>query len=394
MSYPVNGSDTTFTTDLVRQLWLDNKFYGTVFSLQHQSEKTKLDLGGAVTRYNGKHFGEVVWASKMLTGPTRWYLVDAFKKDANVYAKWQQDLAKNLQLFTDLQYRRVKYDLDGFEDNPKLFISNTYDFFNPKIGLSYHNNKWLAYGSYSVSNKEPNRDDFEAGLNEQPRPEHLNDVELGVENKTRKTNVSVNLYYMNYRDQLVLTGKINDVGAYTRTNIPKSYRLGVEMQGGIVLRDWLKANANLNFSRNKIIDFTEYVDDYDNGGQITKQYSLTDISFSPDFVGAATITVMPTKALGIDLLSKYVSRQYLDNTGNNSRKLDPYFTEDIRAIYSFSRKWLKNADVVFQVNNVFNKKYEPNGYSFSYYNNSQLTTENYYFPMAGTNWMVGLNLRF
>lgn len=199
---------------------------------------------------------------------------------------------------------------------------------------------------------------------------------------------------MRYKDQLVLTGKINDVGAYTRTNIPNSYRLGIELQGSATFSKWIKTSANLTLSRNRILNFTEYIDDYDTGGQKEKSYEETDISFSPSVIGAATITITPIERLSIDLLSKYVSTQYLDNTSNDSRKLDAYFTEDVRVIYSFNRRPFKNIDLILQVNNIFNKMYEPNGYTFSYYYNNQLTTENYYFPMAGRNFFTGINLKF
>jgi len=192
----------------------------------------------------------------------------------------------------------------------------------------------------------------------------------------------------------VLTGKINDVGAYTRTNITNSYRAGIELQAGISFTNWLKATGNLALSRNRIKDFTEYIDDYDNGGQQTKTYDETTISFSPAVVGGLTLNIIPAKNFTIDIISKYVSKQYLDNTGSNNRKLNSFYTQDLRGVYSFSKKWLKNASVIAQVNNLFNKKYEPNGYTFSYYLNNELSTENFYFPMAGINWMVGVNLRF
>ena len=307
-------------------------------------------------------------------------------------------MSDNFQLFADAQYRTVVYNLPGFEHNPTLLLHNAYNFFNPKFGLSYHPNHWLIYASYSVAHKEPNRDDFEAGLTQQPKPERLNDWEAGAERKNSKTFVSANLYYMKYKDQLVLTGKINDVGAYTRTNIPDSYRAGIELQGSAVIIKWLKAGANLSLSRNKIKGFTEYIDVYDANfnwmGQAAKPYKETDISFSPEAVGAATITITPVRKLNIDFLSKYVSKQYLDNTSNKSRMLDAYFTEDVRAVYSFNKNWLKNVDLILQVNNVFDRQYEPNGYTFSYYYGSTLTTANYYFPMAGTNWMAGVNVRF
>jgi len=395
MEYPITGSDTIFTSDFIRQLWLDNYFYGSIFSLQHQSQKTQLIFGGAITKYDGAHYGDVIWASKILPYPnTRWYDLNAFKKDFNIYGKWQQNISGALQTFIDVQYRRVKYDLLGFRNNPKLFISNTFNFFNPKLGFSYYKNNWLAYASYSIANKEPNRDDFEAGTDQQPKPERLNDLEVGLERKSKNSFWSANLYYMRYKDQLVLTGKINDVGAYTRTNIPNSYRLGIELQGSATFSKWIKTSANLTLSRNRILNFTEYMDDYDTGGQKEKFYEETDISFSPSVIGAATITITPLEKLNIDLLSKYVSRQYLDNASNDSRKLDAYFTEDVRVIYSFNRRPFKNIDLILQLNNVFNKMYEPNGYTFSYYYNSRLTTENSYFPMAGRNFFTGINLKF
>jgi iron complex outermembrane receptor protein len=396
-NYPVVNGDTVFETDLVRQLWLKNHFYGSIFSLLHESGKTHLTFGGAITKYDGNHFGDVIWSQQPWNGSKRWYDLDAFKKDLNVYGKWQQDVTNKFQLFVDAQYRSVNYDLLGFRKNPTLLIYNTYNFFNPKIGVSYHVGDWLAYASYSIANKEPNRDDFEAGLDQQPKPEKLNDWEAGIERKNNKTYFSANIYYMKYKDQLVLTGKINDVGEYTRTNIPESYRAGVEFQASTVINEWLKAGGNLALSRNRIKNFTEYIDAYDANynwvGQNSKVYKEADISFSPNVVGSATITVMPIKKLSIDLLSKYVSKQYLDNTSNDARRLNAYFTEDARMIYSFNKKWLKNVDLIFQVNNIFDKKYEPNGYTFSYYVASDLTTENYYYPMAGTNFFAGVNIK-
>jgi iron complex outermembrane receptor protein len=396
-TYPVVNGDTVFETDLIRQLWLKNHFYGSTFSLLQESGKTHITFGGAITKYDGNHFGDVIWSQQPWNGSKRWYDLGAFKKDFNVYGKWQQDVTSKLQLFADAQYRRVNYDLLGFKNNPALFINNTYNFFNPKIGLSYHVGDWLAYASYGIAHKEPNRDDFEAGLDQQPKPEKLKDWETGVERRNSKTFFSANIYYMKYKDQLVLTGKINDVGEYTRTNIPDSYRAGVELQGSGVINKWVKAGANLTLSKNRIKNFTEYIDVYDGNydwvGQKSNVYNEADISFSPNVVGAATIIVTPVKHLNIDLLSKYVSKQYLDNTSNDARKLNPYFTEDARVIYSFNKNWLKNVDLIFQVNNIFNKKYEPNGYTFSYYVASDLATENYYYPMAGTNFFAGINIK-
>lgn len=393
---PLNAGITE--TDLVRQLWLDNSFYGNIFSLQYGKGQTALTLGGALTNYVGNHFGTVTWTEQELKeAPRRWYDNDGEKADFNIYGKWQQNLSPEWQVFTDLQYRRVHYTTNGFRDNPGIPIDQTYNFFNPKLGLSYSRNNWLAYASYSVANKEPIRDDFEAGVAELPRPERLHDMELGLERKRASYNLGATLFYMKYNDQLVLSGKINDVGAYTRTNIENSYRAGVELQGGAVITKWLQASANLALSKNKIKNFNEYIDEYDANwdwaGQDTISYKETDISFSPGVVGAATISIKPVEKLELSLMGKYVGRQYLDNTSNKGRSLAPYYTQDIRASYSFPMRWFSNVNIIAQVNNVFNKLYEPNGYTFSYYADNVLTTENYYFPMAGTNWTVALNIK-
>ncbi len=391
---PVFGSETITETDLVRQLWLDNDYYGNIFSLQHSSPKTEFILGGSIAKYKGKHFGDVVWASKGLPNEkVRWYFNNAEKNDATVYAKMQQNLSPAFQLFTDLQLRKVNYELDGFRNSPAINHKNNYTFFNPKVGINYRLNNWTTYASFGIANKEPNRDDFEAGTNEQPKPEQLQDVELGIEKKMKTYSLGATFFYMKYKDQLVLTGKINDVGAYTRTNIEDSYRTGIELQGGVIINHWLQANANISLSRNRVKNFKEFIDDYDNGSQKTNNYNESDIAYSPGIIGAATITIAPVKSLEINLLSKYVGDQFLDNTSNEQRKLNAYFTQDVRTTYSFSKKGFKNISLIAGVNNLLNTLYEPNGYTFSYYYNNELTTENYYFPMAGVNWVVGVNVK-
>ena len=391
---PVYGTDTITNTDLVRQLWLDNDFYGSTFSLQYKTDKSQFTFGGGWNRYVGNHYGDVVWAEKGLALPGRWYDLDANKNDLTVYFKQQTKISSLVSVFYDLQYRGVKYNLYGFQDNPGIIINNNYNFFNPKAGLSFQKNEWSGYLSYSRGQKEPNREDFEAGIDQLPKPEKLNDLELGIEKRNDKYNVGVTGYYMHYEDQLVLTGKINDVGAYTRTNIPKSYRAGVEMVATAKITSWLNAAANFSVSKNKVIDFIEYIDDYDNGGQQTNQYSKTDIAFSPNMVGGATIDLIPLKNAELSLISKYVGKQYLDNTQNETRKLNAYYTQEARFIYTISKGCLKELNIILQANNIFDKKYEPNGYTFSYYYGGSLTTENYYFPMAGRNFMVGMSVKF
>jgi iron complex outermembrane receptor protein len=391
--YGLTAPPQAATTDLVRQLWLDNKFYGNIFSLLYDAGKTQLTLGGALTQYDGNHFGKIIWAANGGVPPDyQWYHNDAGKKDRNVYLKWQQDLGSGLHSFADAQYRYVNYAINGFRDHPALNTTNTYNFFNPKLGLSYTHGAWLAYGSFSIAHKEPNRDDFEAHPLEQPTSEKLNDIELGLEHKNGHASFGLNLYYMKYKDQLVLTGRINDVGAYTRTNLPDSYRAGIELQAAYAPAKWLSAAGNLTLSRNRINNYREYIDDYDNGGQKTNFYKETTISFSPDVIAGVTVTVKPSKTLSLDLLSKYVSSQYLDNTANEQRKLDAYFTQDLRLVYSPAVRSLRSINFIFQVNNVFNQMYEPNGYTFSYFYDNQVNTENYYFPMAGMNWIAGINI--
>ena len=391
---PVHGADIITNTDLVRQLWLDNDFFGNIFSFHYKDNVSQFTLGGGWNRYEGKHYGDVVWAEKGLALPGRWYDLDADKNDFSIYFKEQTKIGSLVSIFYDLQYRRVKYNIYGFRYNPELTIKSKYNFFNPKAGLSFQKNEWSGYLSYSRGQKEPNRDDFEAGLDQQPKAERLNDFESGIEKKTNKYSIGITGYYMHYNDQLVLTGRINDVGVYTRTNIPQSYRAGIELVAAGEITSWLKATGNFSVSKNKVVDFIEYIDDYDNGGQQTKQYSSTDIAFSPNLVGGAVISFFPVKNAELSFIGKYVGKQYLDNTQDENRKLDAFYTQDARLIYTINKGCLKELNIILQANNLFNKMYEPNGYTFSYYYGGSLTTENYYFPMAGMNFMIGVNMKF
>ncbi len=390
LPYP-NNSITT--SDMVRQLWLDNDYYGNIFSFNYKNKITDITLGGSVNRYEGLHFGKVIWAEKGLTAVKNWYNLNANKNDFTVYLKEQIHFATNWHLFYDLQYRNVNYTINGFRNNPALVMDTHFNFFNPKVGINYAKNNWKGYFSYAVAHKEPNRDDFETELNQQPKSESLYDWEAGAELVKLKWNVSATLYYMKYKDQLVLTGKINDVGAYTRTNIPKSYRAGIEIQGSVKFNSWFNAMANIAISKNKVLNFTEFIDDYDNGGQKTKTYSTSDIALSPGIVAGGSFNFIPYKNFEISLPFKNVGKQYLDNTSNKNRMLNPFFVQDFRTIYTFANKKKGKIDFIFQVNNLFGKRYEPNGYTFSYIYGGEQTTENYYFPMAGRNFMISVNVK-
>ncbi len=388
-----DGTSAITETDLIRQLWLDNNFYGNIFSIQQKNNKTQFTFGGGWNKYDGKHFGVVTWAQQGFAKDYRFYDLNAHKSDLNFYTKIQQQLSEYFQGFGDVQLRNVNYKINGFKDHPDIVVSKKYVFINPKAGISYFKNNYQAYLSYSLTAKEPNREDFEAGIQQPPLPEILHDVELGLEKKTAAYSYGFLGYYMYYYNQLVLTGKINDVGSYTRTNTPSSYRLGIELQGKLRIADWLNANANFTLSKNKIKNFTEYNDDYDNGGQKSFQYHNTDISFSPGRIGSASINFTPAKNSEVSFISKYVGEQYLDNTSNKSRSLRPYYLQDVRFSYKFKGKVLKETNLMFQVNNIFNKFYEPNGYTYSYFSTGSLVTENYYYPMAGINFMAALNIK-
>ena len=394
----ITGNDTLSSTDLVRDRWLDNYFYGTTFSLQQKTANDEITFGGSATKYDGLHYGNIIWTSNGgVDKDHQYYHQSATKKDANVYAKWLHQFGSYFSSFADVQYRYVSHKMNGFEDNPTLNINRQFNFINPKAGVSYNRNNWNAYLSYAMAGKEPNRDDFEAGVYTQPKKEMLHDFEGGISQTGKVFNWGATLYYMLYKDQLVLTGKVNDVGAYTRVNVPNSYRAGIELSAGAKLSSWLNVNAGATFSKNKIKAFTEYVDSYDADFNYTGQQAIahhnTDIAFSPAFIANGAINILPVKNLEVSLLSKYVSRQYLDNTQMESRSLRPYFTEDARAIYTFKKVLFKEWSLIAQVNNVFNRKYEPNGYTFSYNYDSFPVTENYYFPMAGVNGTVTVNIR-
>jgi iron complex outermembrane receptor protein len=383
----------SYTSDLVRQRWLENYFYGQIASFQYKKNNDEITIGGGWTRYPGKHYGKVIWVKTLPITDHEYYRYPALKTDENIYVKWQHKFDTHFQSYVDLQYRHVYHSMSGFEGNDALHIGRSFDFFNPKAGISYHNNGWQLFLSYALGQKEPNRDDFQASPTQQPSAETLHDFELGVEKKNSNYHIGATVYYMLYKNQLVLTGKINDVGSYTRINVPNSYRLGIELQGGYVFAKWLNANANISLSKNKIKDFTEYIDNWDTGNQDAVIHHNTDISFSPSVIAGGALNILPIKKLEISLLSKYVGKQYMDNAQDENRTLQSFYTQDVKLIYTLRNKNDKQINFIVQVNNIFNRKYEPNGWTYAYTYNNTLTTENGYYPMAGTNFMIGLNIK-
>jgi iron complex outermembrane receptor protein len=402
----VVGNEVISRSDIIRRRWLDNDFYGFVGSVNYVSTDGKLDwiIGGGANRYDGGHFGEIIWAR--FAGNTnirdRYYDNNAIKDDRNIYTKATYEIKPGFNLFGDLQLRNINYSFIGVNDDLRIVDGQAnYAFFNPKFGLSYEKGNQTWYASYAVANREPTRSDFtDNPITEVPRPERLNNVEAGVRAKAGSFSYNANFYYMGYKDQLILTGQINDVGAYIRENVASSYRAGIELDGAYQLSGAWTLGGNLTLSQNKIREFTEYIDDYsvEDFRQETFTYTNTDIAFSPNVVGSAIIEYKPTKNLSLNWLSKYVGRQFLDNTANEARSLDAFFTNDLRISYAATPRFFKGLEVNLLINNVFNELYEPNGYTFSYFvpggNGRELVTENFYYPQAGTNFLLGLKMKF
>lgn len=375
--------------DIIRRKWLDNQFYGQIASLSYEHNKQSLIMGGGWNTYEGLHFGRLPYLNMLNYNPlTNYYFNNATKNDAHIYIKWNTQINTQLNSFIDLQYRAVQHSMYGFDHNPSLIIKRNFDFFNPKAGINFQSSKTKYYASIAIAHKEPNRDDFEAALAEQPKQEIVYDFETGFLNKLENFEWGMNFYYMYYTNQLVLTGKINEVGAYTRTNTPISYRLGLEMESQWKISPkWTNQN-NISFSDNRIQKFMEYYDDYDNGGQISIPHKNTPIAFSPKLIASNLLSFQPSHKWLLFTQSKFVSKQFLDNTGNNARILKAYFTQDISAQYQLFKNKLGAAEMQLHVNNLFDTMYEPNGYTYSYLWGGAVTTSNNYYPMAGRNYWI------
>ena len=392
-------------TDLIRRRWLDNDFYGATFSFNYQAASSlTFTLGGAYNEYRGKHFGEVIWAQYASTASNSQHYYDGngSKNDFNIYGKVNFSPITSLSLFADLQYRNVGYTIGGTDKNLKqLTFDNQYNFFNPKIGATlFLNAQSNVYMSFSLANKEPNRDDFtnlKTGL-PMPKAEKLNNVEAGYRYKDARFNIGANVYGMFYKDQLVFTGEINQFSDAYRQNVDKSYRAGVELDAAYVINSKFAVNANAAFSRNKIADYIDYVPAYDVDfnpiAPVATTYDNPDIAFSPNTVLFAELVYQPFKRLALAWQNKYVSEQFMDNTQNSSRKLDAYWVNNARLGYDFSLQGIKNVNIGLLVNNIFNERYESNGYTYSFLYEGNTTTENFYFPQAGTNFLLSLNLKF
>ena len=381
----IDGEGTTVPfTDLIRRRWLDNSFYVVNANVTYKKDAFEIISGLSFNNYKGDHFGEVIWAKAFSNSGNirdRYYEGDATKKDFSVFSKVTFALNERLTGFVDIQGRFVNYKTNGLNSDRAAFVTDTnFDFFNPKVGLTYKSSeKSSFYTSYARANREPNRDDFEAGV---AQNETLNDIELGWRYNANNVSVYSNLYYMFYQNQLVLTGAFDDVGSPIRANSGKSYRLGLEIDTQIKLSNTFSLQSNIAISDNKNVDFVKET------SGTTSVIDNTNISFSPNFVLGNALVYAPMNNLQLSLYSKYVGKQYLNNIDDERGTLDSYFVNDFNVSYEIKMKSIfKSITLTGLVNNFLNEKYESNGadYGGGYV---------YYFPQATTNFLIGATLKF
>lgn len=412
------GNDVISTTNLIRRRWLDNYFYGTTWALVREVQKSKITWGGGLSKYDGRHFGEVVWAA-VSTSPQghRYYENDADKIDFNTFLKSEIAVSRRLTLSADLQLRNVNYSFLGYNNQLENVTQQAnLLFFNPKAGLNYSINSMANYYLFAgVGHREPNRDDYTQSTPEsRPKAEKMTDIETGIKTKGQNWSASANLFGMYYQNQLVLDGRINDVGAYIRTNVPKSYRAGIELEGSAKLPGRFTLAANLALSRNKVVAFTEYRDIWDNGFQQQFEYRNTDLAFSPAVIargelGYSFFSADATNQLTATLSKKYVGKQYLDNTSNDMTTLPAFTFTDFRLNFEMARGTNKKISFILSVNNLFDQKYVSNGWVYRFislaydpvpddpytrHESGSVYHQAGYFPQAGRNFMVTANVEF
>lgn len=394
------GNDTITRTNLINQKWLNNDFYGLNVAVNYDRNKINTTFGGGLNNYEGDHYGYIIWAQNSSNSfiDVPWYKNDGRKGEFNVYTKANYHLNALLSLYGDVQFRRIIYSIHGNHDDLRdLTQEHSFNFFNPKGGVYFTFNKSnTLYASLAVANREPSRSVYrDADPGQQISAERLLDFELGYKFQNKRINLEVNYYYMKYKDQLVLTGKINNVGDAIMVNVPKSYRTGIELSGGIQILKQLRWDLNLTLSQNKIIDFVAYTDNWDTWPeQNVDTLGTTDISFSPDIIGGSILSWEPVKFLKVSLQSKYIGKQFIDNTSSKSRSLDPYFINDLKFYYTIKASAIRQIDLMLSLNNVFNVEYESNAWVYRYYYENQEYELNGYFPQAKFNFMAGVSLKF
>lgn len=403
----LTGNDTITSTDLIRQKWLENDFYGGVFSLIYSLDNLKLTGGGGLNRYVGEHFGEIIWMR--YAGDTEkehnWYRNNAEKWDANLYLKSNYQVSKRLSLFADVQYRYVNYLIEGIDDDGymrELEQEHTFNFLNPKVGAQVEiNAAQYAYASYSIGNREPTRQNFKDATGDPestPNAEQLRDLEMGYSFSSHVLAATANLYYMDYKNQLVPTGELSSDGYPVMTNVERSYRAGMELSLGIRPVSLVEWNANLTLSRNRIKDFNESYIDWDtqtwDGTEAVRELGDVDIAYSPSIISSSDLSFHLTKTLELHLISQYVSEQYFVNTMNENLKLDDWFVNNLRLDYSFIMKNIGVIGLQLQINNIFNTLYENNAYGGTWWEDGLEYYWSAYFPQATRNYLARLSLKF
>ena len=392
------------STDLIRRRMMDNDFYGLTYSLNWKSAKLQTNIGGSANEYDGRHFGRIVWEEFAI--PTdmnyEWYQNKGIKKEFSIFEKISLQATELLSIYEDIQYRYIDYSINGI-DNDLRDISQTHNFsfLNPKIGvfysLPYNQDIYLMLG---VANREPSRSNYTDADPAKviPVSEKLFDYEFGWHYRTAWLNFSANLFYMNYKNQLILTGEINDVGDPVMVNVPESYRNGIELLSEIRIKKLINWNANFTLSRNKIRNFSEYVDIYDPEwnfiGQQINHLGETDLAFSPSCIASSALAINIIKGLSINFNSKYVGSQYFDNTSSSDRELSSYFENSIRIDYTLSSKFIRQIELKLLINNIFNAKYETNAWIYRYMAGGEYGYYDGYFPQAGRNFLAGVSLKF
>ena len=407
------GNDTIDNTDLIRRKWLNNDFGGVIFSLKHKLGKMNINLGGGINQYSGQHYGNIIWAEYSSNSDInhQYYWNKGEKFDRNIYAKGEYNINSSTNLFVDLQNRKITYSFLGYDNNGKIGQQEVnHNFFNPKFGFFHSLNQNQAiYASFSVGNKEPNRNDYvESTPKSRPKHETLFDTELGYKINYNETFVFINLYNMKYYNQLVLTGRINDVGAYTRTNINNSFRQGIEIETKHKLNNKISISGNLSISKNKIKKFTEYIDNWDNWGQDSVVHENTDLAFSPNAIFNVITEYKISPKFLVNFSSKYVGKQYIDNTSSNDRMLDDYMVQNLQFTYDFKTLFVEKCKISLRINNIFNKEYVSNAWVYSFTSNnwdptssdpyvSKNSRNGYdmagYFPEATRNFLLAITIR-
>ncbi len=408
-----NNGEEVKKSDLVRKKAMDNHFGGGIFSLNYKNSRINATMGGAYNRYYGDHFGNVLWIKNYigdLDADHEYYRNKGRKNDGNIYLKADYTLVKGLNAYVDLQYHHIDYKIDGCNDKwnsvtneglQRLNVDENFDFFNPKVGLSWQIDKHnRIFGSFSMAHKEPTRNNYTDGkFTVHPREERLMDYELGYTFGNSWLHAGANLYYMKYKDQLVLTGELNEIGEAMADNVPDSYRAGVELMAGIETNFGLSWDMNATFSSNKIKNFTEilYENEDAGGAQWKIEHGDTPIAFSPDIV-FNNILGYNYKGLSLSLHSQYVSEQYMSNAKQDDCKLDAYFVNNLYMSYSFKLHNVKNITVGINIYNLFNEEYENNGYAGSgfYFDGTEKIRYNYagYAAQAGTNVLGHISFTF